>query len=38
LQSEGIGRKVNVKEILEEQRKFEGKNKISPKLVIFNIF
>jgi hypothetical protein len=27
----------NVKEILEEQRKFEGKCKISPKLVIFNI-
>jgi hypothetical protein len=28
----------NVKEILEEQRKYEGKFKISPKLVIFNIF
>jgi hypothetical protein len=28
----------NLKEILEEQRKFEGKSKISQKLVIFNIF
>jgi hypothetical protein len=28
----------NVKEILGEERKFEGNFKISPKLVIFNIF
>jgi hypothetical protein len=28
----------NVNEILEERRKFEGKSKISPKLVIFNSF
>jgi hypothetical protein len=42
LQNEGNLKEINfegnVKEILEEQRKFEGKSKISQKLVIFYIF
>ena len=42
MQNEGNLKEINfegnVKEILEERRKFEGKSKISPKLVIFNIF
>ena len=42
LQCEGNLKEINfegnVKEILEEQRKFEGKSKISPKLIICNIF
>jgi hypothetical protein len=41
VQNEGNLKEINfegnVNEILEERWKFEGKSKISPKLVIFNM-